>query len=216
MYCSRFALMKNKVLTKIILPCVIILAMTSCEKDENGYFLSPNYCTATINGKEYIDRESYLFPLWGHSPRAELYCDNFYIGDKIVDITPVLIISSHLEPAKGNNGSTEYSLKLYIKNFKVDKLVDGQSYSFSYTSALDDLSYAPLDSIFKSMWKEDINVALISFEDTSYKSASGTIHFSCYDKKESNMNGNFEATVTLTVSGREPIQLEGYMYTGIM
>ena len=74
-------------------------------------------------------------------------------------------------------------------------MVDGQSYLFSYTSALDDLSYTPLDSIFKSMWKEDINVALISFEDTSYKSASGTIHFSCYDKKESNMNGNFEVTI---------------------
>ena len=57
------------------------------------------------------------------------------------------------------------------------------------------------------MWKEDINVALISFEDTSYKSASGTHSFQLlWTRKKVIMNGNFEATITLTVSGREPIQ----------
>ena len=49
---------------KILLAVVACLLLATCnlEKDEKGYFLASNYCTATINGKEYIDRESYALP----------------------------------------------------------------------------------------------------------------------------------------------------------
>ena len=218
--------MRNKVfdqlLTKILFSCFVMFTLASCEKDEKGYFLSPNYCTATINGKDYIDRESYTIPLWGHSPRAELYRDDFYIGNEVIDITPVLIIHSRLEPAKGNNDSLEYSLDLYIKSFNVGNPLDGQTYSFSYTPALDNLLYTPLDSIFKSMWKEDINVALVSssgdiFEYAPYNSASGTIQFHGHEGENESLEGggDFEADITLATNGENPIQFKGYMYTAL-
>lgn len=128
-------------------------------------------------------------------------------------ITPVLIIHSHLEPMNENDDSSEYSLDLFVKNFKAGKPIAGQSYSFSHSSTLD--NYIPLDSIFKCMWKEGMNVALIGSGDMPNKSASGIIRFS-YDENEEGMNGDFEATIMLIIGGSEPIQFECYMYTAIM
>lgn len=66
---------------KLLLVLMSFLLFTACEKDDKGYYLSPNYCTATINGNEYINRESYaIIPMWGNFPSAELYADDFYVN----------------------------------------------------------------------------------------------------------------------------------------
>lgn len=56
--------------------------LTSCDKDEDGMYLSPNYCTATINGEEYAYQEHYAIPMmWGSWPDADyqtLYAPSFW------------------------------------------------------------------------------------------------------------------------------------------
>ena len=82
---------------KLLLGVLLFLCafcFTGCgEKDDEGYYLSPNYATATINGEEYIYRERSLYlPRFGHYPSVESYYNDFYVGEEVIDVTPVLHI----------------------------------------------------------------------------------------------------------------------------
>lgn len=201
--------MGSKITVRTLLAFLFAMCLTSCEKDENGYYLSSNYCTATINGEEYIHRESYAFPMDGHFPSAELYDGDYFVGDEAIDIMPVMIIKAfYLTPCKSSAGSPQYGFKLYMKSFDTSRWY-GKTYTFTAT---------PLENLFGSstvpferMWKEDINIAIIERvvgdESTRY-TASGKITFRNYNKED----GYFEADVVLNVEGDQPISLQGYIY----
>ena len=202
---------------KILLAVAACLLLAACnlEKDEKGYFLASNYCTATINGKEYIDRESYALPMQGHSPRSEWYNYTFWENNVAVDSVGMLIIHTYLEPAKGNNDPTEYWLKLYIKDFRWDEPVEGQEYAFT-AIALEE-TYVPLDTLVNRVYRENISLALFDVGGIGtirYVPASGTIRFSLPEDAESNEDSDywFEANITLRAEGNEPIDFRGYMY----
>ena len=184
---------------KILLAVAVCLLMAACwlEKDEKGYFLASNYCTATINGKEYIDRESYALPKVGHSPRAEWYEQYFWEDNVAVDSVGMLIVHTYLKPDKGNNNPEEYGLHLYIKDFRWDEPVEGQEYAFT-AIALEETALFDVGGI----------------GTIRYVPASGTIRFSLPEGAESNEDAGywFEANITLRAEGNEPIDFRGYMY----
>lgn len=202
---------------KILLAVVACLLLEACnlEKDEKGYFLTSNYCTATINGKEYIDRESYALPMLGHSPRSEWYNYTFWENNMAVDSVGMLIIHTYLEPAKGNNDPTEYWLKLYIKDFCYDEPLDGQEYTF--TALPLKAPYVPLDTLARRMHREDVSLALFDvggIGEMAYIPASGTIRFSCSDETVSTWQEHawLDADITLRATGDTPIDFRGHLY----
>ena len=202
---------------KILLAVVACLLLATCnlEKDEKGYFLASNYCTATINGKEYIDRESYALPMLGHSPRSEWYNYTFWENNVAVDSVGMLIIHTYLEPAKGNNDPTEYWLKLYIKDFRYDEPLDGQEYTF--TALPLEAPYVPLDTLARRMHREDVSLALFDvggIGETVYTPANGTIRFSCSDETVSTWQEHawLDADITLRATGDTPIDFRGHLY----
>lgn len=202
---------------KILLAVAVCLLMAACwlEKDEKDYFLASNYCTATINGKEYIDRESYALPKVGHSPRAEWYEQYFWEDNVEVDSVGMLIVHTYLKPDKGNNDPEEYGLHLYIKDFRWDEPVEGQEYAFT-AIALEE-TYVPLDTLVNRVHRENISLALFDVGGVGairYVPASGTIRFSLPEDAESNEDSDywFEANITLRAEGDEPIDFRGYMY----
>lgn len=146
---------------KILLAVAVCLLMAACwlEKDEKDYFLASNYCTATINGKEYIDRESYALPKVGHSPRAEWYEQYFWEDNVAVDSVGMLIVHTYLKPDKGNNDPEEYGLHLYIKDFRWDEPVEGQEYAFT-AIALEE-TYVPLDTLVNRVHREKHQPCLV-------------------------------------------------------
>ena len=202
---------------KILLAVVACLLLAACglEKDEKGYFLASNYCTATINGKEYIDRESYALPMLGHSPRSEWYNYTFWENNVAVDSVGMLIIHTYLEPAKGNNDPTEYWLKLYIKDFRYDEPLEGQEYVF--TALPLEAPYVPLDTLARRMHREDVSLALFDvggIGEMAYIPASGTIRFSCSDEANRTWQDNawIDADITLRATGDTPIDFRGHLY----
>lgn len=208
--------MKNiKALIKLTLVLLTLFSFTACgEKDENGLYLSPNYCNATINGAEYIDRESYAIPMWGYFPSADLYTDDYYLNSEIIDVTPVMIIHSYLTPVEKNGEDVKYRLSLYIKNFDINSKLGGQTYNFTETS-IDNLygsSFLP----FERMWKENINIAIIDeyrYNGEEYTtSATGNISFNSQNQDEQKRY-TFNADIILNTQGSMPISLKGYIYT---
>lgn len=202
---------------KVLLAVVACLLLAACglEKDEKGYFLASNYCTATINGKEYIDRESYALPMLGHSPRSEWYSYYFWENNVAVDSVGMLIIHTYLEPAKGNNDPTEYWLKLYIKDFRYDEPLDGQEYAF--TALPLEAPYVPLDTLARRMHREDVSLALFDvggIGEMAYIPANGTIRFSCSDEANRTWQDNawLDADITLRATGDTPIDFRGHLY----
>ena len=202
---------------KTLLAVVACLLLAACnlEKDEKGYFLASNYCTATINGKEYIDRESYALPMQGHSPRSEWYNYTFWENNVAVDSVGMLIIHTYLEPAKGNNDPMEYSLSLYIKDFRYDEPLEGQEYAF--TALPLEIPYISLDTLAHRMHREDVSLALFDvggIGEMAYIPASGTIRFSCSDEADSTWQEHawLDADITLRATGDTPIDFRGHLY----
>ena len=193
----------------------LLLAACNLEKDEKGYFLASNYCTATINGKEYIDRESYALPMQGHSPRSEWYNYTFWENNVAVDSVGMLIIHTYLEPAKGNNDPMGYRLSLYIKDFRYDEPLEGQEYVF--TALPLEIPYISLDTLAHRMHREDVSLALFGvggIGETVYIPASGTIRFSSSDEADSTWQEHawLDADITLRATGDTPIDFRGHLY----
>ena len=87
-----------------------LFTLESCNKDDNGMYLSPNYCTAIINGEEYSYRESKAIPMmWGNWPDADYQIHyNPSFGFKL----PLLDISTDLLPLSDKNDSC-YFIRIY-------------------------------------------------------------------------------------------------------
>lgn len=184
--------------------------LISCDKDEDGMYLSPNYCTATINGEEYAYQEHYAIPMmWGSWPDADyqtLYAPSF--GVKM----PLLRISTPLLPLDNTNNSTYY-IRLYIKDFKIDSLWAGQTYDFTR------IDFTSVDDLYDSISQEGINIAMvesiINGERTHTSTAIGNIRFGNHEGKWCNHDANecLEADFTLMTDGKDPIKATGHLYT---
>lgn len=206
--------MNAKLLLGVLLS-LCAFCFTGCgEKDDEGYYLSPNYATATINGEEYIYRERSLYlPRFGHYPSVESYYNDFYVGEEVIDVTPVLHIFTPLKAVNAKKeDETYYELDLFIKHLDIEDISNGQTFNFSVTS-MDNLYGESHTLPFERMWRENINIAVLQKKLDVVNSlwettASGSVTFSNLDKEKK----SFTAVVELKSEGEEPIELQGNIY----
>ena len=176
---------------KLLLGVLLFLCafcFTGCgEKDDEGYYLSPNYATATINGEEYIYRERSLYlTRFGHYPSVESYYNDYYVGEEVIDVTPVLHIFTPLKPVNAKKeDETYYELDLFIKHLDIEDISNGQTFNLSVTS-MDNLYGESHTLPFERMWRENINIAVLQkkldFVNSLWETtASGSVTFSNLD-----------------------------------
>lgn len=189
---------------------VSALMSVSCDKDEDGMYLSPNYCTATINGEEYAYQDHYTIPMmWGNWPDADY--QTHYAPAYGVKI-PLLNICTPLLPLNKQEDS-EYFIRLYIKDFKIDNPWAGQTYNFTCVDFLN------VDKLYEAISQENINIAMVegmtNGEIIFTSTASGSIRFSNHEEKWCDHEANkcFEIDFTLKIEGKEPIEFTGHLFT---
>lgn len=183
--------------------------LMSCEKDEDGMYLSPNYCTATINGEEYAYRDHYAIPLmWGNWPDADYqthYAPAFGVKMPLLTIsTPLLLLDK--------KDDSEFYIRLYIKDFKIDHPWAGQTFDFTC------VEFISTDKLYEAISKENINIAMVegisNGERLFTTTASGSIQFDNHEEKGCDHEANkcFEADFTLRIEGEDPIEFTGYLF----
>ena len=188
---------------------VSLFILVSCEKDDNGMYLSPNYCKAIINGKEYAYQESKAIPMmWGNWPDAEYqthYSPSF--GFKL----PLLDICTDLLPLSDENDS-RYFIRLYIRDFKIDTPWAGQTYSFTNVELPD------VGKLYEAISNENVNIAIVEGLNNGEEimvTASGNIRFDNHEEKWCSHEANncFEADFNLKIEGKDPIEIKGHLFT---
>ena len=186
-----------------------LFTLESCNKDDNGMYLSPNYCTAIINGEEYSYRESKAIPMmWGNWPDADYQIHyNPSFGFKL----PLLDISTDLLPLSDKNDS-RYFIRLYIRDFKIATPWTGQTYSFTNVELSD------VGKLYEAISHENVNIAIVEGLNNGEEimvTASGNIRFDNHEEKWCNHEANkcFEADFNLKIRGKDPIEIKGHLFT---
>ncbi len=209
---------QNEVPHQIVLRCMkkiyslliaSLLILVSCEKDDKGMYLSPNYCTAIVNGEEYAYQERKAIPMmWGNWPDADYqthYSPSF--GIKL----PLLEICTDLLPLSDKTDS-RYFIRLYIRDFKIDDPWAGQTYHFTH------VEHPDVEKLYEAMSQENVNIALVECLNKGEKltvTASGNIRFGNHEAKWCAHEANkcFEADFNLKIEGADPIEINGHLFT---
>ena len=109
-------------------------------------------------------------PRFGHYPSVEPYYNDFYVGEEVIDVTPVLHIFTPLKPVNAKKeDETYYEMDLFIKHLDIEDISNGQTFNFSVMS-MDNL-YAESHTLpFERMWREDMNRDVLEKEVEDVKS----------------------------------------------
>lgn len=192
-----------------LLAVVSVLTLASCKKDNDGMWPCANYSTATVNGVEYVWRESYTVPLKGGWPYAQ-YEEMEMLGGKKVDMS-FLQIATKLQPVEKGAGD-EYIVTLYVKDFSITESTVGKSYVFS------PVSVSP-GRVLEAMSEGNVSVALVSNLRDGLGAdvpASGSVVFRKHEtetKSVSNVGSYIDVDFVLKVEGENPVSMEGSLHT---
>lgn len=192
-----------------LLAVVSVLTLASCKKDNDGMWPCANYSSATVNGVEYVWRESYTVPLKGGWPYAQ-YEEIERLDGKKVDMS-FLKMETKLQPVDKGAGD-EYIVTLYVKDFSITESPVGKSYVFL------PVSVSP-GRVLKAMSEGNVSIALVSNLKDGLGSdvpASGSVVFRKHEtetKSVSNVGSYIDVDFVLKVEGENPVSMEGSLHT---
>lgn len=184
--------MKKKAILYLVLMPLMALVATSCEKDEDGYYLSSVYTTASYDSINYIDRKKSLLPVFPGipSPDSQLLTNSSTVSDS--NIFPVLFIETWLKPVE-ENMQQSFDLNIYLRNIEPGKDLVGREFAISPSDAFTrDYTTEALSIIAR----DKIDVVAMYYRSESYGSAtfipcSGVLRITEYDERNNNISGEF-------------------------
>lgn len=186
--------MKKKAILYLLLMPLMALVATSCDKDEEGYYLSSVYSTASYDGANYIDRARSKVPgvFPGiPSPDSQLLTSSSAVADK--NIFPVLFITTWLKPVD-ENMQQSFDLNIYLRNIQPDKNLVGREFAITSSEAftrdktseaLSIIARDKIDIVAMYYHKESI------YDPATFISCEGTLSITEYDESNNRISGEF-------------------------
>lgn len=200
--------MKSKIILYLLLMPLMVLVATSCDKDEDGYYLSSVYTTASYDGINYIDRTKSAVPgiFPGiPSPDSQLLTNSSTVSDS--DIFPVLFITTWLKPVD-ENMQQSFHLNIYLHNIEPGKSLECREFTISSS---DDFTRDKKSEALSIIARDKIDVVSMYYYDESiygpgtFISCIGTLSITEYDERNNRISGEFSLS-----AGGKP--LKGYFY----
>lgn len=190
--------MKAKSLYYLLLIPVLALLVTSCEKDEDGNYLSPTYCTVSYGGINYIDRAKSALP--GFFPGIPSP-DSRLITETSTDISdngilPILYIDTWLKPADETLQQCIF-LNIFLRNVEPGKSLVGREFTISSSDAFTRDNTSEALSIIA---RDKIDIVAMFYHPESiyspgtYISCTGTLRITEYNEKNNCISGDFSLT----------------------
>lgn len=186
---------------------LLALVATSCEKDKDGYYLSPVYITASYDGINYIDRAKSLLPIFPGipSPDSRLLTNSSTDSDSY--IFPVLFIETWLKPVE-ENMQQSFCLNIYLRNIEPGKDLVGREFTISPS---DTITYNNETEALSIIARDKIDVVAMYYYGESiygpqtFISCSGVLRITKYDERNNSISGEF----SLSADGKS---LKGNFY----